>query len=62
MPRIITYRDTPKRGETDAKWCGYIVEDNGHIVRPGTLGHETEQEAYNALAAGLVEQPAKGER
>lgn len=46
---IFSYRDTPKRGETDAKWCAYTVQPNGHITRPGVIGYETEREARAAL-------------
>ena len=56
MPEIRTYRDTPKRGETDSKWCGYIAEDNGHIIKPGTSGHETEIEAYRALRGDCTDE------
>jgi hypothetical protein len=40
---ITTYRDTPKSGETDAKWCGYISA-NGHITVQ-TTDHETQHDA-----------------
>lgn len=40
---ISTYRDTPKVGETDAKWCGYI-SSNGHVTTL-TTGHETQHDA-----------------
>jgi hypothetical protein len=40
---ITIYRDTPKRGETDAKWCWYRSV-NGHITEGG-IGHETREEA-----------------
>ena len=36
------WRDTPKTGETDAKWCG-TVSLNGHVVDI-TTGHETEDD------------------
>jgi len=58
---IRSYRDTPKRGETDAKWCAYIVESNGHIVRPGTCGHETEDEARAAMGE-VVKAALAGEK
>ena len=44
-----TYRDQPKRGETDAGWCGYASNKEGHIVRQ-TAGHTTEEAALAALA------------
>ena len=44
---ITIYRDTPKKGETDAEWCWYRSSDNGHIVAAG-VGYETEQEARKA--------------
>lgn len=46
---IKSYRDTPKHGETDAKWCAYAINPNGHITLPGTIGHETEAEARAAM-------------
>jgi hypothetical protein len=49
MPDIRSYRDTPKSGETDAQWCAYVVEDNGHITRQGTTGHPTEDHARAAV-------------
>lgn len=45
---IHVYRDQPKRGETDAKWCGYLSMD-GHVIEH-TTGHETEEEAREHLA------------
>jgi hypothetical protein len=48
-PDIRFYRDDPKRGETDAKWCAYVVEPNGHILRAGTGGHETPADAIKAM-------------
>ena len=44
---VTVYRDTPKKGETDAEWCWYRSSDNGHIVAAG-VGYETEQEARKA--------------
>jgi ADP-ribose pyrophosphatase YjhB (NUDIX family) len=44
---IKSYRDTPKRGETDAKWCAFRSE-NGHVIE-STVGHETEEEARAAV-------------
>lgn len=41
---ITIYRDTPKKGETDGKWCWYRTEPNGHILQGGT-GHETREDA-----------------
>ena len=58
---IRSYRDTPKRGETDAKWCAYVVEPNGHIIRPGTSGHETEAEARAAMGE-IVKAAQTGEK
>lgn len=52
MQKITTYRDTPKRGETDAGWCGYITEPNGHILTI-TTGHESEAAAREWLIAHL---------
>ena len=49
---VRSYRDTPKRGETDAKWCAYVAGDHGHIINgSSTSGHDTEQEAREAAAA-----------
>ena len=45
---ITVYRDTPKRGETDAKWCAYRSE-YGHVVAI-TTGHETPELARAALS------------
>lgn len=47
--QITVYRDTPKRGETDAKWC-YYVSSNGHIVKCD-IGFETEAAAREAARA-----------
>lgn len=47
---IRSYRDDPKRGETDAKWCAYRSID-GHIVER-TTGHETEEAARTAVGEG----------
>ena len=52
---VRVYRDTPKKGETDGKWCGYVVEPYGHIVRPGTTGHDSPEEVYRHFG---VEPPA----
>lgn len=52
---IRSYRDTPKRGETDAKWCAYEIQPNGHIVRAGVSGFETEREARAALGETKAE-------
>lgn len=51
--QIHVYRDTPKRGETDAKWCWYISID-GH-VRQGGTNCETREDATEAAkrAAGV---------
>ena len=45
--RFKVYRDTPKRGETDAKWCWYETKPNGPIGK-AEVGYETEEEAYEA--------------
>ena len=54
MPTITVYRDTPKRGETDARWCAYAAS-NGHVVR-NTTGHMTPGEAAAAVGADEAEQ------
>lgn len=56
MPDIRVYRDTPKPGETDARWCAYAAVD-GH-VRQGTTGHATPGEAAAAVGAEAQEQAA----
>ena len=43
---ITVYRDTPKRGETDARWC-FTVSRDGHIICVAT-GFETEAAAREA--------------
>jgi len=58
---IRSYRDTPKRGETDAKWCAYIVGSDGHIKGVGTSGHETEAEARAAMGE-VVKAVREGEK
>ena len=55
MPEIRSYRDEPKRGENDAKWCAYMINDNGHITLPATIGHETEAEAREAMGRAAYE-------
>jgi hypothetical protein len=54
MAEITVYRDTPKRGETDARWCAY-ASAQGH-VHQGTTGHFTPGEAAAALGADKAEQ------
>lgn len=49
MTKITVYRDEPKRGETDAKWC-YYVASNGHILK-SDIGFETKEEAEKAANA-----------
>jgi hypothetical protein len=49
MSKVTVYRDTPKRGETDSKWC-YYISSNGHIVKCD-IGFETEADA---MAAALI--------
>lgn len=60
MPDIRSYRDTPKPGETDAKWCAYEVVD-GHVRRQ-TGNHETEAEARAALGETHARKRAKAAR
>ena len=43
---VRVYRDQPKEGETDAKWCGYVVDADGHVRRPGTCKHNSPEEVY----------------
>jgi len=43
------WRDTPKRGETDARWCGSVSVD-GHVVHI-TTGHATEADVVAVLRA-----------
>lgn len=38
------YRDTPKAGESDAKWCVVLTSANGHVHEVFT-GFETKAEA-----------------
>jgi len=52
--KIVTYRDKPKPGETDAGWCGHVASTYGHIVAQ-TSGHATEAEAAEALGVADVE-------
>jgi hypothetical protein len=54
MAEITVYRDTPKPGETDARWCAYVAA-NGH-VQSGTTGHATPGEAAAAVGADEAEQ------
>jgi hypothetical protein len=52
MEDIKIYRDAPKRGETDSKWCGYVVKHHpvlGSFVARGTTGHDTPEAAKAAL-------------
>jgi len=54
MAEITVYRDDPKRGETDARWCAYAAA-HGHVQR-GTTGHATPGEAAAAVGADATEQ------
>lgn len=51
---IVVYRDQPKPGETDAKWCAY--ETNGLRVLNITTGHETQEAARTALNGARIGQ------
>ena len=51
---VRSWRDTPKRGETDLKWCAYVSHPAGHVMMETlTTGHETES-AARAKAAALA--------
>lgn len=54
MSTITVYRDTPKPGETDARWCAY-ASANGHVQR-NTTGHATPGEAAAAVGGDEAEQ------
>ena len=52
---IHTYRDEPKFGETDAKWCAYASDDSGHIPFATIVcGFETRAEAEAACEAAVM--------
>lgn len=59
MRNFKVYRDTPKRGETDSKWCGYVTND-GHITH-GQIGFETEAEAVAYFEAFTAKPRSEGE-
>jgi hypothetical protein len=49
MSEIHIYRDIPKPGETDAKWCAYRTVW-GHVIEGTWTGnHESYEEALEAI-------------
>jgi hypothetical protein len=47
---IRVWRDDPKRGETNARWCASASVD-GHVVAV-TTGHESMVAAWDAIGGG----------
>lgn len=52
---VKTWRDDPKPGETDAKWCASVTRPNGHILTV-VVGYETEA---GAAWAAMLEDRAR---